>query len=125
RQITPDAPESVRPRSAAEAARDLLLHLHHPQVSFRLVVVERHREVPHERQRFPLIPFQPSKQVPGFALRGSTPLGMRSSPTAASPGAWFAPQPAATSRRYSAEVPSRVAASNSRAPAARASSTRR
>ena len=52
RDVAPDAAEGGRPGLTAERPGDLLLHFGHPNVPFGLVVVERHAEVVHERQRF-------------------------------------------------------------------------
>src|SRR5450756_2490583 len=46
----PNATEGRRSVAATEAAGDLLLHLHHPQVPLGQVVVERHPEILHEGQ---------------------------------------------------------------------------
>src|SRR5215216_2005523 len=50
REVAPHAAEAPRPVFGPGAARDLPLHLHHPEVSFRPVGGEGHREVTHEAE---------------------------------------------------------------------------
>ena len=50
--VTPDAAEGFGPLFAAKGARDLLLNLHHADISFCQIVVEWETEVVHESQDF-------------------------------------------------------------------------
>src|SRR5258707_1312042 len=54
REIAAQAGECVRARIAAEAARDLLVHLEGPQIPLSLVIVEGNGEVLKEGQRLVL-----------------------------------------------------------------------
>src|SRR5215213_2609082 len=71
---TAEVPGSIR---SSKAARDFLLQLDHPQVTFRTIVVEGHSEVRHEAQDFIAAALQSFDeivwqrfQLPPFLLRG-------------------------------------------------------
>ena len=68
RDVAPDAAEGGRTSLAAEAPRNLLLHLEHPDVPFCQVVVEGHPEIVHEAQGLGMVLPQTSKQILGFGL---------------------------------------------------------
>src|SRR3990172_5905496 len=70
--VATGATEHVRSSRRAEAARDLLLDLHHPKVPLGLVVVEGHREVPHEPQGSILMNAQSVQQAQHLAALRST-----------------------------------------------------
>lgn len=52
RDVAPQLAELFSSFLSSEAARDLLLDFQHPQITLRLIVVERHSEVRHEQQNF-------------------------------------------------------------------------
>ena len=58
----------------AKTTRDFLLHFHHAQVAFRLIVVEGDLKVVHECQLFPLVFLETVQQVLRRALLDATAL---------------------------------------------------
>lgn len=64
REITPHTAEVAGVLRRSEAARHFLRQLHHPQVTFRAVVVEGHREVIHEAQNLVAAAQQPVDEPP-------------------------------------------------------------
>ena len=70
--VTADAAEVHKCLDAAKGAGDLLAQLHHPQIPFRLVVVEGHGEVAHEGEDFIGVVAEAVEQIAGIALLAAT-----------------------------------------------------
>src|SRR5712691_91669 len=77
RKVTEDAAEYCHPLFGAEATGDLLLDFDHAQISLRLVVVKRHREIEQEAQHGPLAPRESIQQIASRALFGSPRCSLR------------------------------------------------
>src|SRR6266699_5076778 len=71
REIASDAAEGHSTRRRAEAARDLLLDLHHADIALREAVVERHGEVVQEQQHRLLVLGQAIEQIASRRLFAS------------------------------------------------------
>ncbi len=70
--VAADAAEVHECLDAAKGAGDLLAQLHHPQIPFRLVVVEGHGEVAHEGEDFIGVVAEAVEQIAGFTLLAAT-----------------------------------------------------
>ncbi len=46
--VAPDAAENICSLSTAKRARDFLLNFHHPDIAFRLIIIERNAKVIHK-----------------------------------------------------------------------------
>lgn len=68
RDVAPNAAESVGSGGVAERARDLLLHLDHPQIALGLITIEGHARIAQEGQSFRLVRGQAVQQVARLAL---------------------------------------------------------
>ena len=64
RDVAPHSTEGASARICPEAAGDFLLKLHHPQVAFRAVIIERHTDVSHEAEDFIALTSQPVDDSP-------------------------------------------------------------
>src|SRR2546425_3615309 len=69
-EITANATEHRHPLFGAKAARDLLLHFDHPQISLRLVIVKWHSKIEQEAQHGPLPLRESIQQIASRALFG-------------------------------------------------------
>lgn len=49
-EVATNATKAPRPFLGTETARDLLLHLDHPQIPLSLVVIKRHRQIQQEAE---------------------------------------------------------------------------
>lgn len=56
------------PFDAAERAGDFLLHFHHAQISFGLILIEWNFEIMRERQDCPSMRAQPLKEIVAFCF---------------------------------------------------------
>ena len=66
--LAADAAERLGGVLAAEQSGDLLLKLHHPDVTLRLIVVEGDVKVGEEGLDLGAVPVEPFKQIPRFGL---------------------------------------------------------
>ncbi len=68
REIAANATKGVGSRETAKAARNLLLHFDHAQISLSQIIVKGHRQVVHEGQDSVLLLAQAIQQVAGSTL---------------------------------------------------------
>src|SRR5438874_6573732 len=62
-QVTTKATKDGGSLRSTKTARDLLLHLHHPNILFRQIIIERHNELMHKPQDQRMILSQAMQQV--------------------------------------------------------------
>src|SRR5260370_39718939 len=70
REIAPDAAEGHGASRRAKTAGDLLLDLHHPDITLREAIVERHGEILQEAEHGVLMLGEPIQQIARLGLFG-------------------------------------------------------
>ena len=68
RNVAPDQAKCLRTAFGAEATGYFLLYFHHPNISFRLVIVKRNAEIIHKKQNSLFVIIQPAQEILRWAL---------------------------------------------------------